>query len=104
VAAEPPLELLTVRVDQADGVCTVHLIGEVDLSTVGLLIRELERVDGEVVIDLAWLTFIDSTGIQALVSTHRRLERTGGTLTMCGASAHVRQVLTIVAIDDWLID
>jgi anti-anti-sigma factor len=95
-------DLLPVRVGKADDVSTVHLVGEFDISTTGLLFYELERLDGDVVIDLAWLSFLDSSGIETLNAHRRRLERMGGSFTLCRANPHIRHVLSIVGPDDWL--
>jgi anti-anti-sigma factor len=62
---------LTESVD-ADGAVVLTLSGELDLSTVGALHTALQDVIGRkpsaLVFDLADLTFMDSSGIAALLS------------------------------------
>ena len=61
-------DLLRVEVD-GDRLC---LSGELDLSSTSTLTDALAAHDGqEVVLDLAGVTFLDSTGIRALVEARR---------------------------------
>jgi anti-anti-sigma factor len=58
----------------SDGV--LHLAGELDLATQEAFAASArERVDGqgEVVLDLSDLTFVDSTGIRAMIALAREL-------------------------------
>ena len=67
----PQTPLLIDRVEAEDSVL-LYLRGELDLGTVALLRAALASVDGRaVVIDLAALTFMDSTGLAALLEQHR---------------------------------
>ena len=70
---------LTVAIDRTDPVVVISVSGEMDAATVSRLdavidaaIREHEH---HVVLDAAGVTFIDSTGITALISGLRRLNR-----------------------------
>jgi anti-anti-sigma factor len=66
------------------GTVTMTLAGEFDLSGAhyfSLCAKEAIDSDaGTVVIDLAGLTFIDSTGVAALLETHQRLSAAGRSL------------------------
>jgi stage II sporulation protein AA (anti-sigma F factor antagonist) len=101
--AESP-ELLIVRVNRSDDVTTVALIGEIDMSNADTLREQLEPLNGDVVVDLAWLGFLDSSGIATLNEQRRRLEDGGGSFRMRRPTAHVREVLGIVGLDEWLAD
>jgi anti-sigma B factor antagonist len=73
----------------ADGRVVLAVAGEVDLSTAPELHRELDRlVDagaGTVVADLTAVTFLDSTGLSALVAGRNRARAAGGDLRLvCG--------------------
>jgi anti-anti-sigma factor len=57
-----------------------RLVGEIDLSNASTLASALEReveAGGDIILDLAGLVFMDSTGIQVLIQTARRLEGRG---------------------------
>jgi len=65
---------LSIQIREVDSVRTVVLAGELDLANATSLALELEREpDGELVLDMSGLEFIDSTGIALLVRTHHRL-------------------------------
>ena len=78
--------------------------GEIDLSTADQLRSSLEPLSGRVVVHLHGVTFLDSTGIAVLVSARKRLVQNGGTLRLRAPQEHVRRVLEIVGLADWVID
>jgi anti-anti-sigma factor len=80
------------------GVSTLRLSGEIDLSTVEQLreaiTREIERGEvAAVLIDLDGVTFLDSTGIGALVQGRGLASRHGKRLGVANAHGLVRRVL-----------
>jgi anti-anti-sigma factor len=57
-----------------------RLVGEIDLSNASTLASALEREierGGDIVLDLAGLVFMDSTGIQVIIQAARGLEGRG---------------------------
>ena len=82
----------------------VSLVGEIDPSTAGQLNTCLESLSGHVVVDLAGVTFMDSTGITAFVVTRKRLLTTGGSIHLRSVPARAQQVLRIAGIADWMVD
>lgn len=84
-------------IDIRDNVVTLE--GELDMDGVGGLGRSLgDLIDtgsGEVVIDLSALTFIDSSGLGALVDTQKRLLERGRRLDLRAPSRFVIKVLEI---------
>lgn len=81
----------------------LRLVGELDMSTVEKLDAALRAApEGEeIMLDLTALTFIDSSGIQALLRyVASRNGRAGdSTLVLVGAVPNVRRALEIVGID-----
>lgn len=65
---------LTVARD-ADGGSRLTLRGELDLGTAGRLEQALAEADGDVLLDLRGLSFMDSTGVRVLLEA---AERGGG--------------------------
>jgi anti-sigma B factor antagonist len=72
---------LAFEVSRSDGVCVVHVIGEVDSDTSDQLRHQLiDLIDAgehEIVLDLSKLEFLDSTGLGVLVGAMKRLQREG---------------------------
>jgi anti-anti-sigma factor len=67
-----------------------RLCGEFDLAAVELFEAAVEGVGaGIVVLDMSAVSFIDSSGIHAIVGLHRRLTSVGGRLRVEGASSHI---------------
>ena len=66
---------LTLGVEQAhDGVGPmVHVRGEIDLATAPALRACLLALEGDVIVDLSEVDFLDSTGIGVLVAQRKRL-------------------------------
>ena len=87
------------RLDRADGLITVVLTGEVDVLTVGqvrsALADAIAARPRSVVVDLSELSFIDSTGLGALVFGFQRARDAGITFRLAGPSAGVRQILVV---------
>ena len=91
---------LTVRPDRERAL--VLPVGELDLVSAGAVEREvvglLERGFPEVVVDLRGLSFLDSTGIRALVTCHRRARGEGARLTIILGDDRTRRPLDICGL------
>jgi anti-sigma B factor antagonist len=78
-------------------------MGEVDLATVKELERALlearESRTGAVLVDLTGCTFLDSSGLRALVETRRRLERASRRLALVLSTPAVLRVFQLTALD-----
>jgi anti-anti-sigma factor len=88
--------------DAADGSVVVALAGELDLASAPSLVAELEALRGRagrLVIDAARLSFIDSSGLNALVATARATDRP---IVLAGASEHVSRVVEMVRLEEIL--
>ncbi|GGX56527.1 STAS domain-containing protein [Streptomyces fructofermentans] len=93
---------LSVGSEAADGVLVVTLTGEIDHHTGGLLAQALEVPDGtpaRIVVDLGRVTFMDSTGVNILVSAHRTLTGSGGWLRLAAPTPPVLRTIQLVGID-----
>ncbi len=75
-----------VTVAEEDGAAVLSVCGEVDLSTGPLLWERISTViaggSTKVVLDLADMRFIDSTGLSVIVMTVRRLQEVDGRLVL----------------------
>lgn len=91
--------------DLEQGVRTISVRGELDLSTApeleGPLEEALESGEGSVLIDLSQCEFIDSTGIALIVRAWQRLDSSGNGrgLFICSQNDQVRRVLEITGLE-----
>ena len=96
---------LVVRIAAEPGSVTVSLEGELDLATCrtaeGELLAALETNSGGVILDMAKLEFIDSTGIALLVAALRRSEP-GQLRVIPSESQAVARVLKLTGVDERL--
>ena|SRR5690349_15775425 len=111
-AAPPPQsgessqgKILSVRIeDAADGSAIVRLTGELDLSTIpkmeGPLLEQL-RQRPAVLVDLSALSFIDSSGIGALIQAKRGANGTPVSF-LVGAGSQVDRVFGVASVAEAL--
>lgn len=96
-----PLALLTLN----DTIGGLHVVGEIDSSTVGDLVARLTPLPGEagdIVLDLSEVRFIDSSGLRALIETHRQAAENGRRLVLKDPSAIVNRLLDISGLTTYL--
>jgi anti-sigma B factor antagonist len=89
-----------VDVSDVEGFVVVTVTGEVDLDSAPLLQAALDPVaaDREVILDCAALHFMDSTGLQLIVTQAQRLTAGGGSLKLRHTSFPVRHVVEITGM------
>jgi len=85
-----------------DGYAVVTLRGELDLADAAVVAAELAQVavrePGIIVVDLAGLEFIDSSGVAALACGRRQARQAGGDLMLAAPQRRVIRVLAIVRL------
>lgn len=83
----------------AQGAAVLRLVGEIDIATVDLmadgLVKLGERHLIDVIIDATEVTFMDSTGLHALVEGKRHIHEDGAHIILV-ASPPVRRVLELM--------
>jgi anti-sigma B factor antagonist len=99
---DPDQILETELESNRDGVVILRLAGEVDLSSAPLLAAKLEQLATEgthdVVVDATRVTFMDSTGLHALVEGKRAIHQHDINIYLV-PSDQVRRVLELVFPD-----
>jgi len=95
--------MLEIEVVRDGGTATVRLSGEVDLSAKqdlsGPLLAVVRSDDVDHIdIDVARVTFLDSSGISVLLVARREAIRLGRTLRLRNATGIAARVLTITGI------
>lgn len=84
-----------------DGHIVVALRGELDLADAASAAAALTAVAArrpEIIVDLAALTFIDSSGVAVLAHGRRQARRAGGNLVLAAPQQQVRRVLAITRL------
>ncbi len=77
-------------------------VGEIDIATNGMFRDHLDRCVGHVVVDLAGVTFLDSSGIGTIAVTRSRLEKESGTLELREPRPIVRAAIEAVGLGHWI--
>lgn len=87
---------------EAFGSATViDVAGELDLHTAGDLDAALQQARGAqtLVVDLARVDFMDSTGLSVIVSAIAAARQDGGTIRVVTASDKITKVFTLTGVD-----
>jgi anti-anti-sigma factor len=85
------------------GVAVVVAHGELDMCARDAIRLALEGVHGDVVFDLRFVTFLDSSAIGVLVQTRNRLLGDGGDLHVRAPCDFIRRTLQVVGLGDWIV-
>ena len=97
---------LDVRTSGRQDAVHVMLTGELDLATAPKLEDELKRVEADepaiLVIDLQSLSFMDSSGLRALLTADARAREAGRRLVLVRGDERVQRVLRITRLDERL--
>ena len=85
------------------GHSTLVVSGEIDLATAAMFRQELIAAAGDAhspaLVDLSAVTFLDSSGLNALVAARRSLEGTDVSLVLLNPSPICRRVLEVTGTD-----
>lgn len=97
----------TVTKEAEPGHRVIAVVGDLDLASADTLVDTVRHMlaDGaavDVTIDLTGASFLDSSGVRALLLVHRATAEQGGSLRVSGARGIVADVLRITAVDEYL--
>ena len=96
-----------VDVVDSTGAVRVRVSGEVDMACAPELLDTLLAADvpsgGTLVLDLAGVTFMDSTGIGALLEAHRQREAVGVALAVVEVPPLIAKMLRMTGVDSYLV-
>lgn len=94
-----PDEQLAIDVEQTDSGTTLIVRGELDAVTAAAIHDHIAAVeDGNVGLDLGDVTFIDSTGLAAIIEGHLRLASRQRRLVILNRSSAVQRVLDLSGV------
>jgi stage II sporulation protein AA (anti-sigma F factor antagonist) len=83
-----------------EGLAVVRLDGELDITSSGQLLDRLSEIATapRVVVDVAGLTFVDSSGLNTLIRAAREVEANGGWMAVAGATDQIARVFGLVRL------
>lgn len=87
----------------ASGAVVVTASGDLDLASAEGFVGEVTTLVGEAAVvrlDLRDVTFMDSTGLGALIKVRNRMADRGGSVVLVSASAAVERVLALTGMSD----
>lgn len=92
------------RMTVTDDLCVIRLVGEVDFANVDhvsdWLLSAIEKSPRpRIEIDLAELSFLDSSGIRCFILAHRHATNRGSQLAVINPQVPVRRVLEATGVD-----
>lgn len=86
------------------GASLVEVAGEVDVATVSLLAKALgdavQSGHGHLILDAQNLTYIDSAGIQTLISTQQKLETQGRSMVVVGCHGIFHKLMSVSRLEN----
>jgi anti-sigma B factor antagonist len=96
-------EDIEVRRETSGDATILRLLGEIDLSRAPALRHHLNEALGShpprLIIDLAEVPYMDSSGVATFVEAMQVARRTGSALVLCGLQERVRSIFEIARLD-----
>jgi anti-sigma B factor antagonist len=93
---------LTVTIERRTAATTIVLVGELDLASSGTLdgaVQSLLPVANPMVVDVAGVTFIDSTGLRSLLWLHEQAVAASGVgIRLANVNAAVHRLLELTGL------
>ncbi len=100
------MTILDVEEGVDEGIAHIALRGELDLSTVPKVDEALKRIEAArppvIVLDLAGVTFLDSTGLRMVVTADQRARAEERRLAVVRGPDSVQRVFAITRLDEHL--
>jgi anti-sigma B factor antagonist len=94
-----------IEVSQAPGTLILHLCGELDIATreiIEPIILDAVSTAYSVILDLAELTFCDSSGLALFLAAHEKAQAEGTRLTLGHLQPNVERAVAASGIDQTL--
>lgn len=86
-----------------DGALVLKVVGSLDAMTAPDLLPVIERLTEEnrprIIVDLAGLELIDSSGVAAIVALYKRARSNGGQVNVTNARAQPLAILKLLRMD-----
>jgi anti-sigma B factor antagonist len=100
---KPGVPALRTTVERSGRRTVVRASGELDLATAPVMRRALSEAralgPGELVVELSGVTFVDATGLAALLSAAQSVRADGGDLCLSSPSRMLRRMLRLLDLE-----
>ncbi len=87
---------------RAEGLAILHLSGRLDLASASKFKNQVTELLGDgalvVILDLAKVSFVDSSGLGAIVAGLKAARQNGGDLRLAGAQEQMRSLLELTTL------
>ena len=91
---------MDVKVSEKEGVSVYEVSGEINIGTSPELRKYFDKqVSKKIVVDLAKVTYVDSSGLATLVEILKKTKSQSGSLGLSGMSDKVRSLFEITKLD-----
>jgi anti-sigma B factor antagonist len=77
----------------------LRLVGPLTMSTLSPFENAVRRVDGNVILDLSNVPYVDSAGLGALVGAFTSYHKTGRSMVLSGVNDRVLKLLEITRLE-----
>ena len=98
------MEIITTQ--RPNGVAVLQPIGRIDAHTAHEfkdgIVKTIDAGNHWLVIDLAAVTFLDSTGLGALITSMKHVQTLGGDLRLAQVPQNVRMVIELTSLQSYL--
>jgi anti-sigma B factor antagonist len=105
-AANGDSKALSVVVREEDSTLRVEIAGELDISTVPACNKELSELRhnsaNRVVLDLSAISFMDSTGLSAVLVAEMHARMRGQKFVVVAGPPHVHELFKLTGVDNFL--
>ncbi|RSL29157.1 anti-sigma factor antagonist [Salibacterium salarium] len=95
---------LDIQTEEKDDYTLVYVAGEVDAYTASQLRESLlpltEKENGNVIVDLSSVDYIDSTGLGIFIGALKSSNSYNGTLKLIGLNTRVKRLFSITGLDE----
>ena len=95
-------EPLAISVETQERRTIVRIGGELDVATAPALVEVLNVANGDIIVDLSELSFLDARGLAVFAHAHGRAAQRGDRLTVVNATGLARRVFELTALSHLL--
>ncbi len=99
-------DVLRVDVSHVEDVTWVMVKGEIDASTALTLRATLEQlgIQRRIVVDMAGVEFMDSSGLKVLLTQKLRMMESDGEISICNPSDAIHRLLEVTGLREILLE
>jgi anti-anti-sigma factor len=96
-------DLLHVDVSSVDGVMVLIVRGEIDAASAPVLLAAFDdlTLNEPIQVDMAGVTFMDSSGLHALLTQAIRIRESDGSIHVANPSDAVHRVVELTGLDEF---